>query len=122
MTEFIANLRSGKSWAGESIVQHKDGRNFPAQIFSSPINDDNGKLMGFVGISIDITQRKEAETALVEANERAIREYDRLLQRIGTLAQTVGTARDLAAIFSAILDFARASVPCSALTISLYNK
>ncbi len=119
---FIVGLRKGKSWAGESIVQNKDGRNFPAQIFSSPITDDKGKLIGFVGISIDITQRKEAEAALIEANERAIREYDRLLQRIGTLAQTVGTARDLAAIFSAILDFACASVPCSALTISLYNK
>jgi PAS domain S-box-containing protein len=59
---------------------------------------------------------------LAEANERAIREYDRLLQRLATLAQNTGAARDLATIFAAILDFARDSVPCTCLIISLYNE
>ncbi|MDQ6786417.1 MAG: response regulator [Acidobacteriota bacterium] len=70
----------------------------------------------------DITEQKQAETALIEANERAIREYNTLLQRLAKLGQAVSAARDLNAIFSAILDFTRASAPCSALVVSLYEE
>lgn len=119
--KILAQLCVGKSWAGEFTVQNKEGKSFPAQVFNSPITDADGELIGIVGISVDITDQKEAETALAEANERAIREYDSLLQRLNTLAQTIGTDRNLTAIFGAILDFAALSIPCSSLTISLYN-
>jgi len=120
--KLMAQLSVGKSWTGEFTVQNKEGTTFPAQIFNSPINGADGKLIGIVGISFDITDQKEAETALAEANERAIREYDSLLQRLNTLAQTIGTDHNLTAIFVAILDFASLSIPCSSLTISLYNR
>jgi PAS domain S-box-containing protein len=120
--KIMAQLSVGKSWAGEFIVQNKEGTTFPAQVFNSPITDVDGELIGVVGISVDITDQKEAEIALAEANERAIREYDSLLQRLNTLAQTIGTDRNLTAIFGAILDFAALSIPCSSLTISLYNR
>lgn len=120
--KIMAQLSVGKSWAGEFTVRNKEGATFPAQVFNSPITDADGELIGVVGISVDITDQKEAETALAEANERAIREYDSLLQRLNTLAQTIGTDRNLTAIFGAILDFAALSIPCSSLTISLYNR
>ncbi|HVE59682.1 MAG TPA: response regulator [Pyrinomonadaceae bacterium] len=84
--------------------------------------DDEGVPLRLVGVNMDVTERKQAEAALAEANDRAIREYDRLLERLATLGQKLGTGRDLTAIFSAILEFALASVPCSALFISLYDK
>ena len=120
--KIMAQLSVGKSWAGEFTVRNKEGITFPAQVFDSPITDADGALIGVVGISVDITDQKEAEAALADANQRAIREYDRLLQRLNTLAQTVGTSRDQTAIFGAILDFAAHSIPCSSLTISLYNR
>lgn len=83
------------------------------------LNKDDVRLRG---VMVDVTANKEAEAALAEANERAIREYDRLLQRLTLLAQASGAARDLLTVFSAILDFTLASVPCSALFISLYNE
>ena len=117
----MSGLSAGKSWSGEFTVKTKDGKVFPAQIFNTPVRNGDGKLTGIIGVSFDITERKNAETAIVEANNRAIFEYDRLLQRISTLAQTLGTARDLSAVFSAIQDFAQLSVPCSALIVSLYD-
>jgi PAS domain S-box-containing protein len=84
--------------------------------------NDEGTPTRMVGVNMDITERKESEKALAEANERAIREYDRLLLRLSTLAVTVGAARDLKTVINAILEFSIASVPCSALFISLYDE
>jgi PAS domain S-box-containing protein len=69
----------------------------------------------------DVTERKRAEQALRAANERALTEYEHLLDRVTGLAHTLGTARDLVAVFRALKDFAIASVPGSGIFISLYD-
>ncbi|MFN2491654.1 MAG: PAS domain S-box protein [Pyrinomonadaceae bacterium] len=68
--EILSHLRRGESWTGDFNVRHRDGTQFPAQIINSPINDDNGKLIGIVGVSIDITERKRAEAALRESENK----------------------------------------------------
>jgi len=72
--------------------------------------------------SSDITERKCAEEALQEANQRALTEYERLVERIASLGQTLGNARDLTTIFRSLRDFAIVSVPCDGIVISLYNQ
>lgn len=69
----------------------------------------------------DIAERKQAEAALNEANQRAIREYERLLNRLASLAQALSSARDLTAIYRALCDFTIASAPCSGLVITIYH-
>ncbi len=64
--------------------------------------------------------RKTAE-ALRIANERALLEYEGLLERIKDLAQALGTARELHAIFRALREFTNVSVPCNGFFVSLYN-
>ncbi|MCM3902211.1 MAG: PAS domain S-box protein [Pyrinomonadaceae bacterium] len=59
--EIMARLREGDSWTGEFLVRKKDGSVFPAQVTDSPIFGENGELIGFVGVSIDITERKSVE-------------------------------------------------------------
>jgi signal transduction histidine kinase/CHASE1-domain containing sensor protein/CheY-like chemotaxis protein len=73
-------------------------------------------------------ERERAEEALREtakalrvANERALLEYERLLERIKALAQALGTARELEAIFRALREFTNVSVPCNGFFISLYD-
>ena len=83
--------------------------------------NEEGKPARMVGVSMDITEKKLAEEKLQRANERALQDYERLLQRLATLAQALGVARDLKAVFSAILDFTLASVPCIGLFISEYD-
>jgi PAS domain S-box-containing protein len=120
-SEIMARLSKGESWSGEFTVRSKKGDLFPGYVCSSPVLDGKGKLIGIVGISNDITERKNAEKAIAEANQRALREYDRLLKRLTKLAETAGSARDLLTIFRAILEFARAAIPCTGFFISLYD-
>jgi PAS domain S-box-containing protein len=64
-SEIMANLQAGKSWSGEFLVQRKDGTTFPAMVSDSPIYDDQGRMVGIVGISYDFSERKQAEALLV---------------------------------------------------------
>ena len=75
-----------------------------------------------------LTEREHAEEelrktseALREADQRALLEYERLLDRIKALAQTLGTARELNAVFRGLREFTDASVPCNGFFVSLYD-
>ncbi|MBI2831775.1 MAG: PAS domain S-box protein, partial [Chloroflexi bacterium] len=61
--EIVANLRRGKSWAGEFTVKRKDGTIFPSLFNVTPVFAD-GKPAGLIGASRDITQRKRMEESL----------------------------------------------------------
>jgi len=67
--EIMSCLQRGESWSGEFMVRHRDGRVFPAMVTDSPIHDQEGRLIGIVGISFDITERKRAQEALRKLNE-----------------------------------------------------
>lgn len=75
--ELMNELREGRTWSGEFMVSRKDGSSFPAYVTDAPILDPTGKLIGIIGISSDITERKLAEKELVEAKNKA-EESDRL--------------------------------------------
>ncbi|HCY75120.1 MAG TPA: hypothetical protein DHV28_04310 [Ignavibacteriales bacterium] len=68
--EIMKALSEGKSWSGEFLVKRKDGSIFPAYVTDTPIIDSDGKLIGIIGISNDITERKQAEEALQESEKR----------------------------------------------------
>lgn len=59
--------------------------------------------------------------ALRDADQRALLEYERLLERIKIFAQALGTARELHAIFTALRHFTIVSVPCNGFFVSLYD-
>ena len=73
--DIMSRLRAGQSWSGEFLVRRKDGTVFPAMITDSPIFGDQGELVGVVGVSVDISQRKqsEAEREALHQSERAAR-------------------------------------------------
>ena len=111
----------------EMTILTKDGRQLPVEISSQLVFRD-GKPMGVQGIARDITKRKEDERALrlahesiERANRRAIIQYQNLLQRISSLAQMLGTARDIATVFNGLLEFTTVSIPCSTLVMALYD-
>jgi PAS domain S-box-containing protein len=66
--EIISYLQQGESWSGEFWVQHRDGTIFPVQVTNSSIYDETGQFIGIVGISFDLTERKQVEAALQQAN------------------------------------------------------
>ncbi len=68
-----------------------------------------------------LAEREQAEDALRKADQRALLEYEKLLERISALAQALGTARELNAIFCALREFTAVSVPCDGFFVSLYD-
>lgn len=53
----------------DEVFWHKDGTSFPVEYISTPLRDEQGKLIGAVIAFRDITQRKWAEAVLQQANE-----------------------------------------------------
>ncbi|NQT73532.1 MAG: PAS domain S-box protein [Chloroflexi bacterium] len=57
---------AGKSWAGEIEMNSKDGHSFPVSLRADAVKDENGEIIGLIGIHTDITERKRAEEKLKE--------------------------------------------------------
>ena len=106
----------------EYRVRHKEG--YYCHLYNRGIvlRTEQGKVHRVIGQTVDITERKLAEERLRDANERAIVSYEQLLERISLLAQKLGAARELLTIYRALLVFARVSVPCHGLFVSLYDR
>ncbi|MEM9903715.1 MAG: PAS domain S-box protein [Cyanobacteria bacterium P01_D01_bin.44] len=86
--EIMESLRRGEQWAGEFLVRHKDGTTFPAWVIDSPIYDDQGNLVGIVGVSTDISDRKRTEAERERAAEELQEAYVLLEQNHTDLATT----------------------------------
>jgi len=61
--------REGK-FEGEGWRLRKDGSRFWASVVIDRINDENGKLLGFAKITRDMTEKHEAQLALLDAERR----------------------------------------------------
>src|SRR5437763_15591602 len=73
--EITARLTSGLAWQGELPMRRKDGTGLLAYVIDSPLFDDDGELIGMVGVSVDVTARHnaEAERAILLGREKAVR-------------------------------------------------
>ena len=59
--KLMALLQTDETWSGEIVLRRRDGTTFPAYVIYSPVHDEAGTFIGIVGVSFDITERKEAE-------------------------------------------------------------
>ncbi len=67
-------------WRGELILQRKDGSQFWADVTNTLIKDSEETIIGFVGISIDITERKQSQS-LLEKQAETLRQQAQLLDQ-----------------------------------------
>ena len=65
-----SDLLQHGAWQGELINRHKDGRLFDAHVSITASRDARGQIEHFIGITADITERKRAETALRQSEDR----------------------------------------------------
>ncbi len=63
----------------ETVRQARDGRQFPVSITVSPLRNEDGNVIGASKVVRDITKRKQAESDLLDSN-----------QRIGLAAEATG--------------------------------
>jgi len=59
--EIVERGAAGGAWTGEFLVQGKSGKAFPALLTTSPVRDEHGTVLGFVTVSIDLTERRNLE-------------------------------------------------------------
>ena len=78
---FWENLLNGNEVRGDIINRKKDGTLIDIESSSSPIFDEEKKIIGFLGIQRDITERKLAEEALKNSQQQ-LRNFASHLQNI----------------------------------------
>ncbi|MFH1038241.1 MAG: PAS domain S-box protein [PVC group bacterium] len=57
-------------WIGEIFNRRKDGSVFPVQMIENTIYGEKGEVIGYIGISRDISERYEAQARLTESEEK----------------------------------------------------
>ncbi len=68
--ELFANIMGGRPWVGELEMVTKGGRVFPAYERADAIKDDEGRVIGLIGIITDITERKRTSDLLRRSEEK----------------------------------------------------
>ena len=68
---YVGIALGGKGWRDVEIVrQRKDGSEIDVSVSSAPLKDGRGQAIGLVSVLADITERKRAEAAALEREER----------------------------------------------------
>jgi PAS domain S-box-containing protein len=120
LTERVTKLQNGELVAPMELKGRRfDGTELECEVLSVPMMLNEKRAVQVV--IRDITERKQAEQALDEANRRALADYERLVERMAVLGQSLGNARELKAILRAVRDFTIVSVPCDGMVITLYE-
>lgn len=66
----LSGLGGTSGWEGEILARRKDGLSFQADLTVSPMRRQDGSLAGFVYTFMDITQKRQAEDALRQSEEK----------------------------------------------------
>ena len=92
----------------------KDGSTFPVLLTVTAIRDENGKTTGYLGLAIDITERKEAEQILRASEFRLARQKQAVVNLAHAQRDASGhldtLIRTTTELLSTALDVQRASV------------
>ncbi|HBR14549.1 MAG TPA: hypothetical protein DD723_03265 [Candidatus Omnitrophica bacterium] len=62
-------IMDGQVWQGELINRRKDGTFYYVDLTITPVFDENGGIVSYIGISQDITDRKKAEQQMIQQKE-----------------------------------------------------
>jgi PAS domain S-box-containing protein len=86
-------LRQGAEFAGEILNYRQDGTPFWNELAISPVIDGQGRLTHFVGVTRDISERKDAEAERRAVQERQSLTAERLVELSRRLVQAQEHAR-----------------------------
>lgn len=97
-------ILEGKEWKGEFQNRKKNGELYWESASISPIKNEKGEIIFFIGVKEDITERKKMEVELLEAKEKA-EESDRLKTAfLNNMSHEIRTPLNAITGFSDLLD------------------
>jgi PAS domain S-box-containing protein len=96
----ISGLLNDQVWSGEIMLPHRNGQSIPVLLTTSPVFDDNGKLIGLIGTETDLTERNKLEEQLRQSQK---------MEAIGKLAG--GVAHDFNNLLTAINGYSHVLLP-----------
>lgn len=67
----LGEVADAGHWEGEYDVRRKDGSSFPAQVALTALRSPSGELQGYVGVSIDVSERRAEQAERIKLS-RAI--------------------------------------------------
>ncbi len=78
-------IKQGKSWHGEFHNKKKNGDLYVESALISPIKDEKGNIVHFIGIKEDITEHKKLEESLKESEKK----YRAIFENTGTATMII---------------------------------
>jgi len=73
-------ILSGNTWKSEYVNKRKNGSLYNAYASISPIKNRKGKIINFVGVSIDITETKRSQEAIAKKMDELSRSHKKVVQ------------------------------------------
>lgn len=77
---FVAKARRNLPNEHEWTYIRKDGSRFPVLLTVTALHDNSGEINGFLGLAVDISERKRAEISLLASEQRLKQQQDALIE------------------------------------------
>ncbi len=106
--EFFKNLwktiLSGNVWRNEIINLRKDGTKYYEDMTITPVKNSDGKIINFIAIKQDITERKMIENELVKAKEEAEKSNKLKSEFLAQISHEIRTPINVLLSYSSLIE------------------
>jgi len=116
-------LRKREGFNCEVLNYHKAGHTYWVEVEVQPAYDNEGVLTHFIGLQNDITERKLAQAALEDSEQRYREAYEQTqlalaeAEALYQISRTLSASNDLEDILQTLADVVARTLPANAVTL-----